>query len=194
MRLALCDCPCIFTFDNGPGPTQLTCVIWKISWHDAAEKPQPNSQTAKIDSQPRGLTVGEQGQTYVCRCVCKRTSRRARARARVRRIERSRCWVLQKRRRLRAFSIGFPALPFSQLLLPFSITAENTEKRKTRSRQNSRTADGADAKTVRAAAIEADLQFSVNKPNKPFGRRCVYAMCAKEHKANGRDLSAFSCT
>lgn len=59
--------------------------------------------------------------------------------------------------------------------------------------QNSRT-DGADAETVRAAAIEADLQFSVNKPNKPFGRRCVYAMCAKEHKANGRDLSAFSCT
>lgn len=60
MRLALCDCPCIFTFDNGPGPTQLTCVIWKISWHDAAEKPQPNSQKRQTD--------GEQGQTYVDVC------------------------------------------------------------------------------------------------------------------------------
>lgn len=154
-----------------------------------------HSQTAK---QPKTTADWGWTRTDICRCVCKRTSRRARARARVRRIERSRCWVLQKRRRLRAFSIGFPAFPFSQLLLllllPFSITAENTEKRKTRSRQNSRTADGADAETVRAAAIEADLQFSVNKPNKPFGRRCVYAMCAKEHKANGRDLSAFSCT
>lgn len=150
-----------------------------------------HSQTAK---QPKTTADWGWTRTDICRCVCKRTSRRARARARVRRIERSRCWVLQKRRRLRAFSIGFPALPFSQLLLPFSITAENTEKRKTRSRQNSRTADGADAETVRAAAIEADLQFSVNKPNKPFGRRCVYAMCAKEHNANGRDLSAFSCT
>lgn len=50
MRLALCDCPCIFTFDNGPGPTQLTCVIWKISWHDAAEKPQPKT-TAKPEGQ-----------------------------------------------------------------------------------------------------------------------------------------------
>lgn len=80
MRLALCDCPCIFTFDNGPGPTQLTCVIWKISWHDAAEKPQPNSQTAKNDSQPRGLTVCEQGQTYVDVCAREQAGERERER------------------------------------------------------------------------------------------------------------------
>lgn len=61
MRLALCDCPCIFTFDNGPGPTQLTCVIWKISWHDAAEKPQPNSQ-------PEGKTDSRRTRTDICRC------------------------------------------------------------------------------------------------------------------------------
>lgn len=137
-----------------------------------------HSQTAKQPNSQKRQTDGEQGQTYVD--VCREQAGE--------RLERERECAALKGRAVGRFKSAAACAHFQLVSLRclsrscccccrFQLQQQT---RKSERRAADRTAE----QTVRAAAIEADLQFLVFcVPSK----RCVYAMCAKEHKEQQTD-------